>query len=392
MLLDAAKVDRPLMGAGQQSSAAWPIAVAPVELSVIVPTFNESANLDELIGRIGVALQGVAWEVIVVDDDSPYGTHRHARALSARDGRIRLVRRVGRKGLSSACIEGMLASSAPYLAVIDADLQHDPALLSAMLQRLRDGDTDLVVASRYTVGGDIGAWDRHRALASRIATCITRKAARLELSDPMSGYFALRRELVDDSAPRLSGLGFKILLDLVLSAERSLRIVELPCVFGVRCHGQSKLSTSVAWECALLLMDKTVGRYIPARFVAFACIGTIGVGVHFAVLGTMYLVLGTGFLTAQAAATGVAIAANFTINNLLTYSDLSLKGLAWWCGLLSFAVICGFGALANIGVSNYLFRHDARWPIAALAGIAASAVWNYAVSARYTWRSGRRSV
>lgn len=390
MLLDAANADRSPAGAGQPWSAIRPGDAVPVELSVIVPTFNESANLDEVIGRIGMALQGAAWEAIVVDDDSPDGTHAHARALSARDGRIRSIRRIGRKGLSSACIEGMLASGAPYIAVIDADLQHDPALLSAMLQRLRDGDTDLVVASRYIVGGDIGAWDKHRALASRIATRITRKAARLELSDPMSGYFALRRELIDDSAPRLSGLGFKILLDLVLSAGRPLRVAELPCVFGVRSHGQSKLSASVAWECALLLVDKTVGRYVPARFAAFACIGMLGVGVHFAVLGIMYLVLGTGFLAAQAVATGVAIVANFSINNLLTYSDISLKGLAWWGGLLSFAVICGFGALANIGVSNYLFGHDARWPVAALAGIAASAVWNYAVSARYTWRSGRR--
>ncbi|MGH8027695.1 MAG: glycosyltransferase family 2 protein [Pseudoxanthomonas sp.] len=392
MLLDAAtaKASAGHAMAGSGSSTVPVRAVAPVELSVIVPTFNERANLDELIGRIGAALPDVAWEAIVVDDDSPDGTHAHARALSARDGRVRIIRRVGRRGLSSACIEGMLSCSAPYLAVMDADLQHDPALLPAMLRLLREDRTDLVVASRYIAGGATGAWAKHRALLSRVATRITRKVARLQLSDPMSGYFALHRQVVDDSARRLSGLGFKILLDLVLSAGRPLRIAELPFVFGVRTRGESKLSVSVAWECALLLVDKTVGRYIPARFAAFACIGAFGVGVHFLVLSVLYLLAGVEFLAAQIAATCVAIVANFSVNNLLTYSDRSLKGPAWWGGLLSFAAICGFGALANIGVSDYLFGHHARWPVAALAGIAASAVWNYAVSARYTWRSGRR--
>jgi dolichol-phosphate mannosyltransferase len=363
--------------------------VRPIEISVIVPTFNERDNLGELIGRIGAALDTVSWEVIVVDDDSPDGTHAQARALSSRDGRVRVIRRVGRRGLSSACIEGMLSSSARYLAVIDADLQHDPALLTSMLEVLRVDRADAVVGSRYIAGGSVGEWAGQRALLSRLATRLTHKVTRVRLSDPMSGYFAIRRALLDETAHRLSGMGFKILLDFVLSANRPLRIVELPFTFGARTRGASKLSAPVIWECALLLVDKTIGAYVPARFCAFACVGALGVIAHFLTLSTLYLLFGVGFVAAQAAATALSIAVNFSINNLLTYSDRSLKGWRWWTGLLSFGATCGFGALANVGVANYLFSQHARWPLAALAGIAASAVWNYVVSARYTWRLGR---
>jgi dolichol-phosphate mannosyltransferase len=365
--------------------------VSPIEISVIVPTFNERDNLGELIGRIGAALGPTPWEVIIVDDDSPDGTHAQARALASGDGRVRVIRRIGRRGLSSACIEGMLSSSARYLAVIDADLQHDPALLTSMLWLLRIGHADVVVGSRYMAGGGVGQWGEQRALLSRLATRLTQRLTRVQLSDPMSGYFGIRRAVLDESVHRLSGLGFKILLDLVLSAQRPLRIIELPFTFGVRMRGESKLSGPALWECALLLVDKTIGAYVPARFCAFACVGALGVVAHFLTLSLLYLLFGMGFVAAQAAATALSIVVNFSTNNLLTYSDRSLKGRGWWIGLLSFAATCGFGALANVGVADYLFSQHARWPLAALAGIAASAVWNYVVSARFTWSLGRRS-
>jgi dolichol-phosphate mannosyltransferase len=388
-MLDVAAATIPTLApAHTPALARW---VRPIEISVIVPTFNERDNLEELIGRISAALGATSWEIIVVDDDSPDGTHAQARALSSRDGRVRVIRRIGRRGLSSACIEGMLASSARYLAVIDADLQHDPALLTSMVEVLRVGHADVVVGSRYTAGGGVGRWTEQRALLSRLATRLTHKVTRVQLSDPMSGYFAIRRAVLDENVQRLSGLGFKILLDLVLTAEQPLRVVELPFTFGVRTRGASKLSAPVICECALLLVDKTIGAYIPARFCAFAFVGALGVVAHFLTLAMLYLLFGLGFVASQAAATALSIVVNFSINNLLTYSDRSLQGWRWWAGLLTFAATCGFGALANVGVADYLFSQHARWPLAALAGIAASAVWNYVVSARYTWRLGHRA-
>lgn len=366
--------------------------VRPVEFSVVVPTYNEVENLDDLLARIAAALGDERWEAIIVDDDSPDCTHARARAFAARDARIRVIRRIGRRGLSSACIEGILSSSAQYVAVIDADLQHDPALLVYMLELLRRGQADLVVGSRYAAGSKLGTWSAHRAFISRLATGLTRRITRVALTDPMSGYFAVRRDVFEQTAPRLSGLGFKILLDLVLSADRPLRVLEMPYAFGSRTRGESKLSSSVVWECAMLLADKTVGQHVPLRFITFACTGLFGLALHFLVLSRLYLMVGTRFLAAQTAATCAAVVLNYSINNVVTYSDRSLKGASWWSGLLSFAIVCGCGAVANIGVSNYLFGQQTRWTVAALAGIAVGVVWNYAVSARYTWGHERRAA
>lgn len=367
----------------EQALAAPP----PAELSIVVPTYNEAGNVEELVRRVDAALPGIAWEIIIVDDDSPDGTASRARTLYQRDARLRCLRRVGRRGLSSASIEGMLSSSAPFVAVMDGDLQHDPGVLRTMLDTLRRGETDLVIGTRYADGGSVGEWNERRIRISRFATRLSTLVTRRPVSDPMSGFFALRRDVIESCAKDLSSLGFKILLDIVASAPKTLRIREVPFTFGTRLSGESKLSANVAWEYLLLLADKLVGRYVPVRFLAFAAIGAVGVGVHFLVLSAVFKLMAQGFAVSQAVATGSAIAFNYTVNNLLTYSGQSLRGTRWLRGLLTFYLICGIGAFANVGVSSYLFGQDTSWPLAALAGIAMSSVWNYAVSARYTWRA-----
>ena len=362
-------------------------APQPAELSIVVPTYNEAGNVDELVRRVDAALPGIAWEIILVDDDSPDGTASRARTVYQRDARLRCLRRIGRRGLSSASIEGMLSSSAPFIAVMDGDLQHDPGVLRTMLDALRAGDADLVIGTRYAGGGSVGEWNQRRIRISRFATKLSTLVTRRPVSDPMSGFFALRREVVESCARDLSSLGFKILLDIVASTPNTLRIKEVPFTFGTRLSGESKLSANVAWEYLLLLADKLVGRYVPVRFLAFAAIGAVGVGVHFLVLSAGFKLMALGFAASQAVATGIAIAFNYSVNNLLTYSGQSLRGMRWLRGLLSFYLICGIGAFANVGVSSYLFGQDTSWPLAALAGIAMSSVWNYAVSARYTWRA-----
>jgi dolichol-phosphate mannosyltransferase len=201
-------------------------ASASAEITIVTPTFNERGNLDELIGRVREALDGVAWELIVVDDDSPDGTAHRAHELHACDSRVRVIRRIGRRGLSSACLEGMLASSAPFLAVLDADLQHDPELLPRMLELLRADRADLVCASRNLAGGGAPGWAEHRVAASRLGAWAANSIGERRLSDPMSGFFAVRRDVVERVVGSLSGVGFKIMLDIVLAAGPGLRIVE----------------------------------------------------------------------------------------------------------------------------------------------------------------------
>ena len=359
---------------------------SPAELAVVVPTYSEVDNVDELIRRVGDALEGVDWELIFVDDDSPDGTAARVLETARRDRRVRLLQRIGRRGLSSACIEGMLATAAPYVAVIDADLQHDERLLPEMLRSLKTEDLDIVVGSRYAPGGGVGEWDRRRQWMSRFASRLGQLLIRADLADPMSGFFMLRADVLGSGARSLSAVGFKILLDIFASAPRPLRFKELPYEFRQRTAGESKLDHAVLWEYLLMLLQKALGPAIPVRFIAFSLIGGSGVVVHMAVLWTLYRGLGVDFVTGQAAAALVAMTTNFFLNNLLTYRDMRLRGRRLVWGWVSFVLACSVGAIANVGIATYLFRADSYWVLSALAGIVVGAVWNYAVTAVYTWR------
>jgi dolichol-phosphate mannosyltransferase len=362
------------------------------DFAVIVPTLNERQNVDDLVRRLAAALDGIRWEVIFVDDDSPDGTANCARTLAQADRRIRVIQRIGRRGLASATVEGMLASSAPYLAVMDGDMQHDERLLPRMLSALRSGDFDVVVGSRYVEGGsDEGASAERRKL-SGVATRLARWVLASDLKDPMSGFFVIGQETVARVARNLSGIGYKILLDILASAPRPLRVLELPYTFRPRRAGESKLDNVVAWEYLMMLLDKKAGRYIPVRFLLFALVGATGVAVHMVVLWTLYRPMGVDFGVGQAVATLVAMTTNFLLNNAFTYRDRRLKKGKLVRGWLSFVAACSVGAVANVGIATYLYAGTrAEWFWAALAGTMVGAVWNYAVTWVYTWGGSKRS-
>jgi dolichol-phosphate mannosyltransferase len=364
--------------------ASWP---AP-ELAVVIPTYKEAGNVAELVRRVGTALDGIVWELIFVDDDSPDGTAERVRELARQDARVRVLQRIGRRGLSSACIEGMLATSAPVVAVMDGDLQHDESLLPRMLQTLETEDLEIVVGSRYVDGGALGDWNVRRRAMSRLATRIGQLLIRADLKDPMSGFFIVRTDVLRACAPRLSGVGFKILLDIFSATERPLRFRELPFTFRQRQAGASKLDHTVLWEYLLMLIQKLVGPLIPLRFIAFSIIGGLGVFVHMAVLWPILRLAGDdAFVFGQSAAALVAMTSNFFLNNVITYRDMRLRGRQLLWGWLSFVAACSVGALANVGIASYLFvSGSSGWLLSALAGILVGAVWNYAVTAVYTWR------
>ncbi len=362
-------------------------ATRPVELAVVIPTLNERENVVALVDRLGTALVGVRWEAVFVDDDSPDGTADLVRELGQQHSNIRVVQRLGRRGLSSACIEGILASSAPFIAVMDADLQHDESLLPKMLATIKEQQLDIVVGTRYGADGSVGDWQKSRVVISDLASRLARLVVKAELTDPLSGFFLIARGAFAATMRNLSGQGFKILLDIFASAPRPLAFVELPFHFRRRVNGESKLDTLVAWEYLTLLLDKLAGPIIPVRFLLFAMIGGFGVLTHLATLWLAVYPVGIGFAVGQGIATMVAMTGNFLLNNLFTYRDRRLRGLALATGLLSFYAVCGLGAAANVGIASHLFDANHSWWLAGLGGAAIGAVWNYAMSSVFVWRS-----
>jgi dolichol-phosphate mannosyltransferase len=355
-------------------------------LSVVVPTFNERDNVAKLYRKLDATLTGVAWEVVFVDDNSPDRTWEVVRDLARQDSRVRCIRRIGRRGLSGACIEGILASSAPYAAVMDADLQHDETQLPKMLSLLESGQAELVIGSRYVEGGSADSFDKQRAGFSAFATSIAKRVLAVAVADPMSGFFMIRRDKFEQFAPRLSTQGFKILLDIVATAHGELKTVEVPFTFGARLHGESKLDSMVALDFLGLVLAKFTNDVISLRFLLFAMVGGTGLFVH---LGTLFIaltVLNWPFPEAQAAGAFIAMTSNFILNNFLTYRDKRLKGFAILGGLLAFYLVCSVGLFANVGVAFSVYDQEPIWWLAGAAGALMGVVWNYAMSGLFVWR------
>lgn len=365
--------------------AALAVEDRPLELAVIIPTFNESANVEPMLQRLALVLAGIHWEAVFVDDHSPDGTAEKVREIARTNPSVRIVERVGRRGLSSAVIEGMLATAAPVLAVIDGDGQHDERLLPRLFEAVHSGNADIAIGTRYAEGGSTGDWDKGRLRISQGATHLAQRLLRLNVSDPMSGFFALSRETLNQALPRLSNLGFKILADVIASLPAPPRVAELPYVFGLRLAGESKADARVAADYLALILDKTVGRVVPLRFLSFMAVGLFGAGVH---MGTLWLSMQSQltFFWAEIVAVMTAMTSNFILNNSFTYRDRRLKGWRMLGGLFSFYAVCSVGAVANVGVGTLINQSDGRWWLAGLAGVMISAVWNYAGSATLTWR------
>ena len=354
-------------------------------LSVVVPTFNEHANVATLIEKVGAALDGVAWQIIVVDDDSPDGTAEAVKAIAATDTRVQCLRRVRRRGLAGAVIEGALASAAPFVGVIDGDLQHDETLLPRMLEVLKAGDADLVIASRYV--GDsapVDALNPIRRLGSRFANWLGRLVLHQHLSDPVSGFFMIRRERLEAVAPRLTTVGFKVLFDVIASQTEPLRIVELPFVFRERVAGGSKLDRRMVIDYLGLLLNKLTGGLIPTRALMFGLVGASGVAVQLAAVKGS-LLLGLGFSLAQFAGSMVAMTSNYLINNEVTYRDRRKSGWPLLLGYLKFCALCSIGLAANVAVASEVHQLLPIWWPASIAGEAFGALWNYVSTAAAVW-------
>lgn len=358
-------------------------------LSVIAPAYNERANIRPLVAAVALALEGISWEIVIVDDDSPDGTAQEAFALAHEGYPVRCIRRVGRRGLASAVVEGALAASGHFIAVIDADMQHDERVLPQMLAILQAKEADVVIGSRHVDGGSIGDWSAGRAKMSSLATRIAKATLGTEIGDPMSGFFAIRRDTFHACVYDLSQQGYKILLDILSSSPRALKVVEVPYVFKNRVAGDSKIDVMVLAEFAFLIIEKLTKGVIPPRFVLFSLVGGLGLLIHLATLSILEAA-SYGFIWSQAAATLVAMLANYFINNNFTYRSQRLKGVRALRGLLVFCLICSFGAIANVGVADLVLTGSGSWPIAGIAGAVMSAVFNFGAATQLVWNTRRR--
>lgn len=362
-----------------------------LELAIVVPTFNERDNILPLLNALDAALQGISFEVIFVDDDSPDGTASVARKISLDRSNVRVLQRIHRRGLASACMEGMMATSAPYIAVMDADGQHDESILPEMLNKIRQTGADLIVGSRNIAGGSMGDFSADRTAVSNLGRRVSRMICHTEINDPMSGFFLLDRRFLEEVAPNVSAVGFKILVDLIASARRPVRLYEWPYRFGSRRHGESKLDTLVLAEYIELVTDKMLHGLIPPRFILFGAVGVAGAVLYLALLYLLFQRAHLDFRASSIVATIAAMTSNFLLNNIVTYRDRRLRGSAFVLGLFTFYAACFIGAVIAVRISELTQQAGLHWLLAGATGVLIASVWNFVMTQWLTWRLVRRA-
>ncbi|MBI3619175.1 glycosyltransferase family 2 protein [Candidatus Peregrinibacteria bacterium] len=359
-------------------------------LSLILPTYNEAENLPELIPTLEHVLRGMPFEIIVVDDDSPDQTWKVVQTLAKDDAHVHVIRRIGRRGLSSAVIEGFLAAKGDVLAVMDADGQHDMSILPT-LDHAVIANGGLAIGSRYIAGGSVGQWDERRHAMSRFATAFAIRLCKVTVKDPMSGFFAISRSTFEDVLPRLNPKGFKILLDLLMHVPRGTPVREVPFAFSSRRHGESKLSRRVQIEFLEYLYEACLGRFVPLTFLKYCIVGALGVAINLGItllLSASAAFDGRVFGLSVPLLTGIeaAILFNFLLNNVWTFAPARLEGGGAIFGFLRYNVACLFGALANYAVTAHLLSRSLGIVPAVTLGALVGMIWNYTMSRMFTWK------
>jgi dolichol-phosphate mannosyltransferase len=359
-----------------------------IALTIVVPTYNEKLNVRPLVSLLDKALVDINWEVVFVDDDSPDGTADEVRELARTRLDVRVIHRIGRRGLSGACIEGILSSAAPYVAVMDGDLQHDETVLISMIASFNaDPELNLVIGSRNVEGGSSGnGLSGIRSFGSDMATVMARKLLKIRVQDPLSGFFMIKLESFRDVVGELQRQGFKILTDLLSASRGGWKIKEIPFVFKERKYGQSKMDSAVTLEYFGLILARLTGGAISIRFVLFLFVGLTGILVQLLMVGIFLNVMFLSFFYSQILAVILAMTSNFFLNNILTYRDQSLSGKYILFGLLSFYFVCSLGAVANVAVANLVYNFVPLWILASFFGSVISSLWNFMSSKWLTWR------
>ena len=357
--------------------------MTPYDLSLVICTLNESESIGAVLREVDRVLAGVPTEVIVVDDSEDDATARAVRAVVPIHVHIRLMRRRGERGLATAAAAGWGRARGRVLGLMDGDGQHDASLLPALLKTMQLQHADFAVASRYITGANTGLTG-FRDHLSQLGTWSARLATGVNTSDPMSGFFLFRRDWWEAAQVKMSPVGYKILLDLTLSGTRKPKIVEVATSLRARIGGQSKLDVRVIADLAALILSKQFNGALSPRFVLFAGVGASGMIVNMSVVTAM-AAMGAAYGLAQAVAVLIAMTTNFVLNNLLTFRDRRLGGMAFWRGLAAFYAACGGGAIVNELLGMKLYAMGTPAALAAFCGASLAVVWNYAAATRIAW-------
>lgn len=367
-----------------------------VLLSLVIPTYNESQNIKDIVQILSNLLDEVIpdnYELIIVDDDSPDRTWELAQALTPIFPKLRVIRRQHERGLSTAVIRGWQVASGQVLGVIDGDLQHPPEVLLQLLEAIEQG-ADLAVASRNTEGGGVSTWSLTRRFLSRgaqLLSLILLPGAAGRVSDPMSGYFLVRRSVVVKRT--LNPIGYKILIE-VLARGDVCRIAEVGYVFQERQANESKVTWKqyVEYLRHLLRLRFSIGSRTIGRFIRFGLVGLSGVFVDMTIL---YLLsdpstLGWGLTRSKVIAAELAIINNFFWNDRWTFGDISKSQQTQRKRLkrfLKFNIICFLGLVFNVLLLNLLFNTlGVNRYLANLIAIAATTLWNFWINLKLSWR------
>jgi dolichol-phosphate mannosyltransferase len=360
-------------------------------VSIILPTYNEIGNIESIIGALLKLKNQFQLEILVVDDDSPDGTGDLVRSLSRQNPEIRLIRRLGRAGLASAIKEGLLDATGDIALVMDSDGQHDPSAVSSALNTLAKGNFDLVVGSRFHADAQIKGLSTRRELGSNLANSTARyslHSSYAELTDTMSGFFALR---LDPAMPVVRAVdvnGFKFLYEFLAISKGKLLVKEIPLRFQPRNHGTSKLDIAIFWDFMISVLHNLTLRLLPRRAISFGLVGVSGVFVQLLATKALMQIGGIHFEQALPIAVISAASSNYMINNALTFRFQRLRGKALFKGLLKFLIVASLPVFANVGVASAFHRFVSTNLITAqLAGILVVFVWNYAASSRFVWNT-----
>jgi len=374
--------------------------VTLVKVTIVSPTYNEAENIPRLVREVDRAMSGIDYELLIADDDSPDRTWAVAQELANQNPRVRVLRRTKNRGLSPAVIHAFLSSTSDYVGVIDADLQHDPAILPHMIAAV-DAGAEIAVGSRYVNGGGTGAWNAVRRFQSWVATKLAQTFLGVELSDPMSGYFVLPRDQFNRVYKQLDSSGFKILLEIIARLAPAA-IEEIPYTFRTRTAGQSKLSSRVVLQyLGQLWRLSSVSRYMSVRFVKFALVGASGTLVNLCAFLMFVSLFGLRDWRISALSSLVANLTNYVFNNAWTFVDRVHRGWSVLRGYVSYLAFSLIGLSASTLTFAGLFRvlniylrlaqSSKESYIFALAcqfvAILVGTVFNYELNKRFTWRN-----
>ncbi len=333
-----------------------------LELTVVIPTLNEEKNIPIIFEKVSNALKGVNWEMVIVDDNSTDRSPEVMREMTQKHHNFRFIRRIGRSGLSTACTEGMLSSAAPVIAVMDADGQHDETKLQTMLGLIQGDSADVVVGSRFKEGAELEAFSNFRTKLSLYSNTLAQKLFNLPLKDSMGNFFMLRQTVLEEAAPHLCGRGQKLLFDILLVGPKDVRVAEVPIVFGVREHGDSKLSPLAAIDFGLQMWDRKFGQIFPTKAVIDICsilgFTLISTLIQWAIMKISYAMSGT-FPNAALIlpfATVPSIALSYRIQRALTAKRKRTKGWGMVKEFLAYAAICLPFVLLTMWITSGLIQ------------------------------------